>query len=103
MSQSADTQIAIDNLHVADAAEPPQPPSTLGQTPHEPTVRPWELELLISSALVISMIQLPGQLHHWFNGLRLRLDQGALMGSMVAWMYVKLALYALVGGFVLHL
>ncbi|HET7232731.1 MAG TPA: hypothetical protein VFJ16_22155 [Longimicrobium sp.] len=102
MAQPADTQIVIDNLHVAGPAPEP-PPSTLGQTPHEPAVRPWELELLISGALVFSMIQLPGQLDAWFNGVRPRLDGGWFMAAFMGWLYVKMALYALVGGFVAHL
>jgi len=103
MSLTSDAQIAIEKLHVADPEPPPPPPSTLGQTPHEPTVRPWELELLISGALVFSLIQLPGQLDAWYNGLRPTLDTGWLMAVAMAWFYVKMALYALVGGFILHM
>ncbi len=112
MQQSAETQIAIDNLHVVDPPaaapetaepQPPAAPSTLGQTPHEPTVRPWELELLISGALVFSMVQLPGQVDAWFYRISPRLDAGWYMTVFMAWYYLKLALYALVGGFVLHL
>lgn len=113
MQQSTDTQIAIDNLHVVDppaAAEPekaePQPPaapSTLGQTPHEPKVRPWELELLISGALVFSLIKLPGAVDGWFYSVEPRVDTGWFMPAFMVWYYLKLALYALVSGFVLHL
>ncbi|HYH79455.1 MAG TPA: hypothetical protein VEX86_06650 [Longimicrobium sp.] len=113
MPQTADTQIAIDNLHVADPEPPqretPQPepaqtvPSTLGQTPHEPTVRPWELELLISGALVFSLMQLPGQVDAWFNATAPQLAGGGYLAAFMGWFYVKMALYALVGGFVLHL
>jgi hypothetical protein len=102
MTQPADTQVSIDHLHVADA-EPAPPATTLGQTPHEPTVRPWELELLISGALVFSMIQLPGQLDAWFDGLRPRLGGEWFMAAFMMWFYTKMALYALVGGFVVHL
>lgn len=101
-TQPADTQVAIDHLHVADS-EPPPPASTLGQTPHEPSVRPWELELLISGALVFSMIQLPGQLDAWFDGLRPRLGGEWFMAAFMMWFYMKMAAYALVGGFVVHL
>jgi len=114
MPQSAEAKIAIDQLHLTGAepphasdvpnAEPPPPaPSTLGQTPHEPTVRPWELELLISGALVFSMMQLPAQVDGWFQSLTPRLDAGWYTAAFMGWFYVKLALYALVGGFVLHL
>jgi len=82
----------------------PSPPvSTLGQTPHEPKVRPWELELLISGALVFSMMQLPGEVDRWFDHLAPGLDGGAAMAARLAWLYVKVALYAVTGGFVLHL
>lgn len=110
MSQPAASQAAVDTLPLAGPVHPPaapptpaMPPSTLGQTPHEPTVRPWELELLISGALVFSLIQLPGQLDAWFNGVRPRLDSGWFMAAFMAWFYVKMALYALVGGFIAHL
>jgi hypothetical protein len=88
------------DLHIAD---PPPPPSTLGQTPHEPKVRPWELELLISGALVFSMLQLPGQLDVWFNGLSPRLDSSGFVFVFLVWYYAKLAVYALAGGFSVHL
>ncbi|HET7464366.1 MAG TPA: hypothetical protein VFJ82_24115, partial [Longimicrobium sp.] len=108
MSHAAATPAAIDPVQADDDAQaapapPTPPPSTLGQTPHEPTVRPWELELLISGALVFSLIQLPGQLDAWFNGVRPRLDAGWFMAAFMAWFYVKMALYALVGGFIAHL
>lgn len=122
MRHSGDAQLAIENLHMADptpstspatgepasphpaeSGPPALPPSTLGQTPHEPAVRPWELELLISGALVFSMMQLPGQVDAWYQSLDPRLDGGWHMAAFMGWFYVKLALYALVGGFVLHL
>ena len=114
MPRSADTQDTSDDLPRAQPdpsqppsapePEPPHPvPSTLGQTPHEPAVRPWELELLISGALVFSMVQLPGQVDAWYQALDPRLDSGWHSAVFLGWFYVKLALYALVGGFVLHL
>jgi hypothetical protein len=101
MTTSTEDPPGITDVRVA--VEPPQLPSTLGQTPHEPTVRPWELELLISGALVFSMIQLPGQVDTWFHRLEPRLDATWFIAAFLAWYYVKLALYALVGGFVVHL
>lgn len=104
--------LPVSDAHAADPQpaapptadeQPPAPVSTLGQTPHEPTVRPWELELLISGALVFSMLQIPGQLDAWFNGLEPRLDGALLVAVLLTWYYVKLAVYALVGGFIVHL
>ncbi|HSU14808.1 hypothetical protein [Longimicrobium sp.] len=94
-------QLPIADLHVA--APPPEPPTTLGQTPHEPTVRPWELELLISGALVFSMLQIPGQLDGWFYRMQPRMDSVGFLFVFLIWYYVKLAVYALAGGFSLHL
>jgi hypothetical protein len=89
---------------MSDPNDPPAGPfPTLGQTPHEPTVRPWELELLISGALVFSMVQLPGQLDAWFERVYPGLDGGFASAAFLVWIYLKLALYAVTGGFILHL
>ena len=87
----------------ATADPPAEPASTLGQTPHEPKVRPWELELLISGALVFSMAQLPGQVDVWYQHLAPSLDGGFASAALLVWIYVKMALYAVVLGFGLHL
>lgn len=92
-----------DTPHADAESLAPEPPSTLGQTPHEPKVRPWELELLISGALVFGLIQLPGQMDAWFNHVFPTLDGGFASAAFLAWIYVKLALYAVIAGFVLHL
>ncbi|MFL5542802.1 MAG: hypothetical protein ACJ8J0_27725, partial [Longimicrobiaceae bacterium] len=63
-------------------------PSTLGQTPHEPRVRPWELELLISGALVFGMMQLPGRLDAWFDRLEPGLGGNLVSMAFVAALYV---------------
>ena len=39
--------------------------STTGDSPHEPPVRPWELELLISGAVTFALLQLPDELPGW--------------------------------------
>jgi uncharacterized membrane protein len=70
---------------------------------HEPEVRPWELELLISGALVFSLLQLPGYVDAWFNGVRPHLAVRSFTGVFMAYMYVKLILYTLITCFVLHL
>src|SRR4051812_12543861 len=103
MSHAIDPPAAVDPSPLEIPEVPAPPASTLGQTPHEPTIRPWELELLISGALVFSMMQLPGQVDRWFDHLAPGLDGGAAMAARLAWLYVKVALYAVTGGFVLHL
>lgn len=86
-----------------DPIEQTDVPSTLGQTPHEPKVRPWELELLISGALVFGVMQLPGRVDEWYARLVPGLDGGFAILARFSWLYVTVALYAVIGGFVLHL
>jgi len=85
------------------STDPQDVPSTLGQTPHEPRVRPWELELLISGALVFGMMQLPGRVDAWFDRVAPALGGNMWSFSFLAALYVKMALYAVIVGFVLHL
>lgn len=87
----------------AAAPEDPPPPDTLGQTPHEPKVRPWELELLLSGALVFGLAQLPGQVDAWYYHIAPALDGGWASATLLVWIYLKIALYAVTGGFMLHL
>jgi hypothetical protein len=89
-------------IEIPDVPDVPVP-STLGQTPHEPKVRPWELELLISGALVFGMMQLPQRVEAWFDHVEPGLDAGFASGAFLASLYVKMALYAVIVGFVLHL
>lgn len=103
MPHATDPPAAVDPSPLEIPEVPAPPASTLGQTPHEPKVRPWELELLISGALVFSMMQLPGQVDRWFDHVAPGLDGGAAMAARLGWLYVKVALYAVTGGFVLHL
>lgn len=95
-STDAPTPAAIDT--------PPEPAPVFPETsPHEPTVRPWELELLISGAVVFSLIQLPGQVDAWFNGVEPHLGGHAHLGAFMLYTYVKLILYTLITCFILHL
>jgi hypothetical protein len=66
-------------------------------------VRPWELELLISGALVFGMIQLPARVEAWHDRVAPGLDGGFAAGAFFVTIYAKLALYAVICGFVLHL
>jgi len=77
--------------------------STLGQTRHEPTVRPWELELLISGAVVFALIQLPGAVDDWQARLLPRMADTSRGVLLFLYIYVKLILYTLIASFLLHL
>ncbi|HEX2077362.1 MAG TPA: hypothetical protein VHG08_06620 [Longimicrobium sp.] len=94
----------------ADAAAAqriPAPPAPVPAVPeasvHEPTVRPWELELLISGAVVFSLLQLPGVVDAAFAHVQPHLAERAHFGAFMLYTYVKLILYTLIACFVLHL
>jgi hypothetical protein len=72
-------------------------------SPHEPRFRPWELELLISGAVVFSLLQMPGYVDEWFAHAEPHLAGRMSMGAFMLYAYVKLILYTLITGFVLHL
>jgi hypothetical protein len=76
---------------------------TTGETPHEPAVRPWELELLISGAVAFALLQLPSRLDGWFDASRPRLDETFGMGAFMVYYFGKLILYVLITAFGLHL
>lgn len=83
---------------------PPTAAPVLPETsPHEPTVRPWELELLISGAVVFSLLQMPARVDAWFYGLQPHLAGNTHMAVFMLFTYVKLILYTLIACFVLHL
>jgi hypothetical protein len=91
----------------APAAErdpaPPANPVFPETSPHEPAVRPWELELLISGAVVFSLLQLPSLVDDWFAGVQAHLAGRAYFGAFMLYTYVKLIVYTLIACFVTHL
>ncbi|HEX2205120.1 MAG TPA: hypothetical protein VHG91_17545 [Longimicrobium sp.] len=90
----------------ADAPERvPAPPvvTTLGETPHEPTARPWELELLISGAVVFALLQLPAELAEAAARVLPRLGAVPQAIATLFHQYVRLIVYTLIGAFLLHL
>jgi hypothetical protein len=93
-----------------DAAAPeriPAPPAPIITYPetskHEPAVRPWELELLISGAVVFSLLQMPGVVDGIFARVQPHLAERAHFGAFMLYTYIKLILYTLISCFVLHL
>ena len=67
------------------------------------TTPTWEVELLLSGALVFSMLQVPGLLDDILFALRPRLSGGLHYGVFMLYIYLKLTSYALICTFVLHL
>ena len=84
------------------ATDPPPPPAQESSA-HEPAVRPWELELLISLSVTFALLQLPGKVDAVFMGMEPRLDGGMRMLSIIGYQAVKLPLYLMIAAFLLHL
>lgn len=94
----------------ADAAAAQRIPAPAAPVPtfpetsiHEPKVRPWELELLISGAVVFSLLQLPAVVDAAFARVQPHLAERPGMGAFMLFTYVKLILYTLISCFLLHL
>lgn len=65
--------------------------------------RTWELELLISGAITYGLLQLPSEVDAWFVRAETT-TTGATAGAVASlYAYTKVILYALIGGFLLHL
>lgn len=67
------------------------------------TTPTWEVELLLSGALVFSMLQVPGLLDDLVFALRPRLSDSLNYGVFMLYFYLKVTSYALIATFVLHL
>ena len=67
------------------------------------TTPTWEVELLLSGALVFSMLQVPGLLDEAIATLRPRLTGSLNYGIFMLYFYLKITSYALIATFVLHL
>ncbi|HEU0013301.1 MAG TPA: hypothetical protein VFQ45_06430 [Longimicrobium sp.] len=78
-------------------------PTPLHETAHEPAGRPWELELLISGAVVFSLMQLPGMVDRAFDRAVPHYAGNALLAMFSLYMYGKLVLYTLIASFLVHL
>ncbi len=67
------------------------------------TTPTWEVELLLSGALVFAMLQLPGLLDSAVYSLQPRLGGQMLSAAFMLYFYLKITAYALIVTFMLHL
>jgi hypothetical protein len=63
----------------------------------------WELELLISGAVVFALLQLPGAVDGWFAHARQEAGVGLEQLTFLAYYVLKLILYTLIAAFLTHL
>ncbi|HKW46640.1 MAG TPA: hypothetical protein VJN70_04315 [Gemmatimonadaceae bacterium] len=63
----------------------------------------WELELLISGAVLFALFQIPGVLTSFFARIEPQTTSGMLTVLFFVQMYVKAIIYALIASFVVHL
>lgn len=82
-----------------DPARAPEHPVTVprGTTPT------WEIEMLLSGAVVFALMQVPGVLDASFDRVFLKLPATLSVGSLLVYSYVKAIVYALVLTFIAHL
>lgn len=67
------------------------------------TTPTWEIELLLSAGLVFALFQVPGPLHEWTRLAAARLGNAGDMLISMALAYGLMAVYALIGMFLVHL
>lgn len=67
------------------------------------TTPTWEMELLISGATVFALLQLPGLLDQALDAALPRLDRTMAAMVLLPYLYVRIAVCALIIAFVLHL
>ena len=67
------------------------------------TTPTWEMELLISGLTVFALMQLPGELDRWLAGMMTRFEAEWQTIVLLFYVYVKFAVVALIGTFILHL
>ena len=65
--------------------------------------RTWELELLISGAVVFALLQLPGAVDSWFFRVENRVGVGMQTLTFLGYYVSKLILYTLIAAFLTHL
>ena len=63
----------------------------------------WELELLISGAVLFALFQLPAVLDSFFGSLRPHVTSGTGPALFLVELYVRAIVYALIASFVVHL
>lgn len=69
----------------------------------DPRDRIWELELLISGAVTLGLLQLPGRVDALYRSLDARVSTESATALLLGYEFAKIILYLLIASFVLHL
>jgi hypothetical protein len=90
------------------ATDADQPPTDPGEPPEGERFahglrQTWELEMLISGAVVFALLQLPSAVDQGYERLDPHLEGSLAYGLFIVLYYAKLALYALIASFLVHL
>lgn len=85
----------------AAAVAPAAPPTPLPSRFEER--RTWELELLISGAVVFTLLQLPGGMDSWVTSVEPHLTRQTWTVVFLGSVYVKAILYVLIAAFLMHI
>jgi len=98
------TRTALNTMSTPDSKPDPAAAAAEGEfaVPRD-TTPTWEVELLLSGALVFSMMQVPALLDDALFAARPRISGGMQSTLIMLYFYLKMTSYALIGTFVLHL
>lgn len=86
-----------------DAAPPPDPERATRADRRGLFHDTWELELLISGALVFGLLQIPGRISGWWDQVSLHLTGDLRFGHFLVYYYLTLIVYVLITAFCLHI
>ncbi|HEX2252657.1 MAG TPA: hypothetical protein VHQ65_05270 [Thermoanaerobaculia bacterium] len=89
--------------HPASGAAPGTESSRLRDFLEDVHRRTWELELLLSGAVVFALFRLPAKADESYLRLEAQLGGTLEQAAFFGWYYVKLILYTLIGAFLVHL
>jgi hypothetical protein len=83
--------------------QPAGEPASSGERFSQGLRQTWELELLISGAVVFALLQLPSAVDAAYERLDPHLASTLAFGVFIVYYYTKLALYTLIAAFLVHL
>lgn len=97
-----DTTTAADrDVEAASVAGSPE--ASEAPRREDPSDRIWELELLISGAVTLGLLQLPGGVDAFYRSLDARVSTESATALLLGYEFTKIILYLLIASFVLHL
>lgn len=86
-----------------DQANEPSGADPGAAVPATREARTWELELLISGAVLYALLRAPVQMDRWFNSLHPHVTAATGLNIFMVYYFAKVVVYILIASFVVHL